>query len=85
MFQCVSLSRQGLLSLCPCDHQLLLGLLPARLKAEVWRGRPRLCADRTARRLLSSAREDKDRITLKKKTGVLDTKDRKSRRLTNIS
>lgn len=46
-------SRRGvLLSLCPCGHRLLLGLLPARPKAEVLTGLPRLCADRTARRLL---------------------------------
>lgn len=52
-FQCVSLPAScGLLSLCPCGHQLLLVLLLARLKAEVWMGLPRLCADRTARRLL---------------------------------
>lgn len=51
-FQCVSLPHEGLLSLCPCGHLLLLGLLPARLKAEVWRLLPHLCADKTARRLL---------------------------------
>lgn len=58
-FQCFP-STVGLLNLCPCGLQPLPGLLPVSRRA------PRLCADKTARRLLWSARQGKNTITLQK-------------------